>query len=119
MELYVCPGGEHGDGDHPGRVFLCRPGVDNNVAECFETDGISAQQAGERIANSVNVVTRIVEALNREPEWDSDTMSEVANILHEEGFKLRDPDEGDGFEEAMGEVIRATKQHKPEGGDGE
>jgi len=89
MELYVCPGGEHGDGDHPGRVFLCRPGVDDNVAECFETHGITAQQAGERLANSVNAITRIVALLDGEPEWDSETMGTLANILHEQGFKLR------------------------------
>jgi hypothetical protein len=67
------------------------------VAECFETGGyaghpqFTAQQAGERIANSVNAVTRILGLLSG-TEWDSETMGEVANILTEEGFTVREPD---------------------------
>jgi hypothetical protein len=99
MELYVSEGGEVGKGDHPGRIFLCRPEVDNNVAECFETGGyaghepITAREAGERIARAVNVVKYIVEILDNTPEWDSDTMSEVANALTEAGYKIRSTEE--------------------------
>jgi hypothetical protein len=112
MELYVSEGGEHGQGDHPGRVFLCRPGVDDNVAECFETGGyaghprITPREAGERIARAVNVVKRIVEILDNEPEWDSDTMSAVANELAEAGYHIRDTEEQNADDEA-------GKEHDP------
>ena len=100
MELYVCPGGEHGEGDRPGRVFLCRPGIDDNVAEVFDTgmgkESIGADEAANRIACSVNAITRIVALLDGEPEWDSETMGDLANILHEFGFKLRDAREAEG-----------------------
>lgn len=92
MELYV----DTVTDDHQQqRVFLCRPGVDNNVAECFETNGIPAPDAGARLANSVNAITRIMALLDDSPEWDSETMGDLANILHDEGFKLREADESE------------------------
>lgn len=95
LELYVHTGGEHGEGDHPGRVFLCRPGVDDNVAECFDTGGyaghprIGADEAAAHLAAAANAVGQIVAELDGK-EWDSEAICTVANILRENGFPMRD-----------------------------
>ena len=86
--LYVCEGGEVGFGDHPGRIFLCRPGVDDNVAECFDTDGLTAREAGEQLSNAVKALALIHHELDG-VEWDGGTASRVADILIRAGYKIR------------------------------
>jgi hypothetical protein len=37
-----------------GRTFVCRAGVDNNVAETFEHDGLCALDWADKIASLLN-----------------------------------------------------------------
>lgn len=97
--FYACPGGEHcAEGrDHPGRWFVCQYGRDDNVCETFEHEGRSARENAERIAGALNVVNRLTAVLDGE-EWDSETMGEVGNIMHEEGFQMREPQAYGGWD---------------------
>jgi len=90
LELYVHTGGEHGE---PVRFFLCRPGVDNNVAEVFATDdGIGADEIAAHIVSAVDALEAIRLQLDGR-EWDSSTIEHVALILRESGFLIRQPHE--------------------------
>ena len=63
-----------------------------------------------------NIVNRIHAILDGPEEWDSETMSTVAEVLTNHGFIIRDPNEEELFSEDEKETgIRDWWRHRREG----
>jgi len=65
-----------------------------------------------------NIANRIHDILDSCEEWDSETMSNVAEVLTNHGFIIRDPNEEELFSENEKETgIRDWWRHRREGED--
>ena len=42
-----------------GRWFVCKPGVDNNMAECFEYDGRTAAENADDVVEALGLKHRV------------------------------------------------------------
>ncbi len=63
-----------------------------------------------------NIVNRIHNILDSTEEWDSETMSNVAEVLTDQGFIIRDPNEEELFSKLEKETgIRDWWRHRREG----
>jgi len=87
--------GDYGEGDHPSDNDKWRAHL-NLIMEKIGGDGQEACNSHDEL---VGMVKRIHAILDSPVEWDSETIEHVAEVLTDNGYVIRDPNEPELFSE--------------------